>query len=54
MGMSMVGEFNFFDSVDHLEPRCPKCKSVLEYGVTTKFNEKLDAHECKKCGFILK
>jgi hypothetical protein len=54
MGVSMVTELNFFESVDYLEPKCPKCQCILDYGVTTVFDEKRDCHVCKKCGFVLK
>lgn len=46
--------FNFFNSVDHLEPKCPNCKGKVDYGVTTKFDQKKDAHVCLGCGFVLK
>ncbi len=54
MGMAVMAELNFFESVDYLEPKCPKCSSILEYGVTTVFDEKKDCHVCKKCGLALK
>lgn len=44
---------NVFDSVDMLEPRCPKCKMVLDYGTNTKFDEKTKRHICMKCGEML-
>jgi len=50
----MRGELNFFDSIDYLEPRCPKCKAKIEYGVTTKFDEKRQCHICLKCGAVIK
>jgi len=46
-------ELNFFNNVDYLEPRCPKCETKIEYGVTTTFDEKKGAHVCK-CGEVLK
>ncbi|MBN2567352.1 hypothetical protein JXB02_04690 [Candidatus Woesearchaeota archaeon] len=50
----MVGEFNFFNSVQHLEPHCPKCESKIEYGITTTFDEEKMAHVCNTCGHVLK
>ncbi len=47
-------ELNFFDSMQYLEPRCPKCKIVIDYGVNTKYNQKLGAHVCLNCGEVLK
>jgi len=34
-------EINFFDSVEHLEPRCPKCRNKIEYDVSTKYDSRL-------------
>ncbi|MBI4141174.1 hypothetical protein HY485_05035 [Candidatus Woesearchaeota archaeon] len=44
----------FFDSMDFLEPHCPTCNSRLNYGVTTKYNEKAGTHICLGCGWILR
>lgn len=46
--------FNFFQSTEHLEPHCPKCDSVIDYGVTTKYDDKEGNHVCLKCGMVLK
>ena len=43
----------FFNSTEHLEPKCPKCKSKIDYGITTEWDDKKNAHKCKKCGQIL-
>lgn len=40
----------FFESPDHLEPKCPKCSSKLKYGETTKYDDNLDSHVCLNCG----
>lgn len=45
---------NFFDSLDILEPHCGRCNSKIEYGVTTRYDEKKEAHICIRCGCILK
>lgn len=44
----------FFDSVEYLEPKCPKCDSKIDYGVTTEWDDESEAHKCKNCGEILK
>ena len=44
----------FFNSIEHLEPKCPKCETKIDYGVTTEWNDKANAHKCKTCGEILK
>ena len=44
---------NFFDSVEYLEPKCPGCETVLDYGVNTKFDSRHKAHVCMKCGTAL-
>ncbi len=41
---------NLFNSVNALEPRCPKCGSLIDYGVTTRFDEEKEVHVCLKCG----
>jgi len=41
---------NFFESMDYLEPKCPKCKIKIDYGVTTKYDEKQKTHICLNCG----
>lgn len=43
----------FFDSVEHLEPKCSKCETKIEYGINTEWNEKKKAHMCRGCGNIL-
>jgi phage FluMu protein Com len=48
-----MGAVNFFESVEYLEPRCPKCDQVLEYGVNTKYDQKRKNHVCLGCGAVL-
>ena len=43
----------FFNSIEHLEPRCPKCEAKIEYGVTTEWDDKKNAHKCKNCGEVV-
>ncbi len=45
-----MGAINFFNSMDYLEPKCPECKTKIEYGITTRYNEKLQTHVCLNCG----
>ena len=45
---------NFFESLDYLEPRCPKCKTVLSYEVNTAFSEEHNAHVCLECKAVLR
>lgn len=43
----------FFDSVEHMELKCPKCKSLIDYGVTTEWDDSIEGHKCKNCGHAL-
>ncbi len=45
-----MGAINFFNSLEHLEPRCPKCETKIEYGITTNFDDKTNCHVCNNCG----
>lgn len=45
---------DILNSVEYLEPKCPKCSSKIKYGVTTTWDEKEEAHVCKNCGTVLK
>ncbi|MCK4521584.1 MAG: hypothetical protein KAU20_03345 [Nanoarchaeota archaeon] len=49
-----MGGIDFFNSIEYLEPRCPKCNIVIEYDVTTKFDERKGSHICLSCGCVLK
>jgi len=44
----------FFNSVEHLEPKCPGCSGKIDYGITTSYSEKAKAHECNGCHTVLK
>jgi len=50
----MDGELNLFDSVQYLEPKCPRCKAKIEYGVTTRYDIRKKTHVCIKCGHIFR
>ncbi len=45
---------NFFSNLENLEPKCPKCGSILDYGTNTEYDEEKNAHICTKCGCVLK
>jgi len=47
-------DLNLFNKMDLLEPKCPECGNKIEYGVTTTWNAKNEAHSCNGCGSILK
>ncbi|MFH0977755.1 MAG: hypothetical protein V1837_00490 [Candidatus Woesearchaeota archaeon] len=49
-----MGAINFFEAVEYLEPRCPKCNEALEYGVNTSFDPKKNTHVCNACGTAIK
>ena len=46
----MQDNLNFFDSLEYLEPKCPKCKRKIVYDVTAKYDEKRDVMVCMNCG----
>ncbi|MBI3050900.1 hypothetical protein HYY74_00400 [Candidatus Woesearchaeota archaeon] len=46
--------FNEYNEIGYLEPRCPTCKTVLEYGTNTEFSDEHEAHVCLGCNEVLK
>jgi phage FluMu protein Com len=40
---------NPFDNLEMLEQKCPKCKTILDFGINTEFDENLGKHVCLKC-----
>ncbi|NQV09476.1 hypothetical protein HQ529_06520 [Candidatus Woesearchaeota archaeon] len=46
-------ELNFFDSMESLEPKCPNCNIVLDYGTNTEYVDKHSAHVCLNCDKVL-
>ena len=42
-----------FNSMDHLEPRCKNCGSKIDYGTTTSYDDKAEAHRCNECNEIV-
>lgn len=53
-GHPMQEAINFFNAVNYLEPKCPRCLAKIEYDVTTRYDEAKKAHVCKNCGVVLK
>ncbi len=43
---------DFFNSLEFLEPKCPKCGIVIEWDTNTTFDEDKESHVCNKCGFV--
>lgn len=50
LGKKQGINMNFFDSVEHLEPRCHGCGSVIDWGTSTRFDEEAESHICLFCG----
>jgi len=48
-----MSELDFFSSVNFLEPKCPSCGVVLDYGANTEYVEKVKTHLCLGCGHQL-
>lgn len=44
----------YFSSAQYLEPKCPGCGVVLDYGSNTRYDELQKAHVCLKCSTVLK
>ena len=49
----MVIELNLFETLENLEPKCPKCRSVLDYGTNTFFDDRLRKHVCGNCRAVV-
>jgi DNA-directed RNA polymerase subunit RPC12/RpoP len=43
----------FFNSVEHLEPKCSKCESKIEYDVTTHWDDEKEGQVCNTCGQLI-
>ena len=48
--LTMILEKNLFNSVETLEPKCPKCEIIIDYGENTTYNDKKECHVCNECG----
>lgn len=40
---------DFFNSVEYLEPKCPKCDIKIEWGINTEWDDEKETQVCKKC-----
>ena len=49
-----MNTMNLFEDLTALEPKCPKCESIIKLGETTKFDIQKKAHICLSCGCVLK
>jgi transcription initiation factor TFIIIB Brf1 subunit/transcription initiation factor TFIIB len=41
---------DFFNSLEYLEPKCPKCAVKIEWGVNTVWDDENENHVCRNCG----
>ena len=48
----MKGE-DFFNDMDHLEPKCPGCGIKIEWGDTTEWCDEKETQVCKECKHVL-
>jgi len=50
----MIGEkmepLNVFMSSEYLEPKCKGCQAIVDYGVTTHFDDRSQTQICNCCG----
>jgi len=49
-----MNQINLFESMEVLEPRCPKCEIKMDYGVNTTYSDKLGTHVCNECGSVVR
>lgn len=40
----------FFQSSEHLEPKCKGCGAKIKYGETTAWDDEKEAQVCSACG----
>ena len=52
--LKMVQGIDFFNTVEFLEPKCPRCNTKIEWGVNTRWDEKKETQVCAGCGAELK
>jgi phage FluMu protein Com len=48
--LPMAKGIDFFNSMEHLEPKCPKCESKIDWGINTEWSDEKETQICKKCG----
>ena len=46
----MAKGIDFFNSVDYLELKCPKCGNKVDWGITTKWCDDKEGQVCNDCG----
>ena len=46
----MAKGIDFFNSVEHLEQKCIKCGTKIDWEVTTRWCDEKEGHVCKECG----
>jgi len=44
---------DFFNSTDHLEPKCPGCQTKIVIDETIEWSDEKENYICKKCGTIV-
>ena len=49
----MAKGIDFFNSTNYLEPKCPKCGTKVEWGITTRFDDEKETQVCAECGEVL-
>ena len=54
MGKIMVKGEDFFNSLDYLDPKCPKCEIKIDWGESTEWCEEKQTQICKNCKTELK
>lgn len=52
--VSTMDPINFFNATAYLDPKCPRCAHHIEYGATTEWDDKQQAHVCKSCHTVLR
>ncbi len=45
---------NFFNASAYIDPKCPQCAHHIEYGLTTEWDDKQQAHVCKSCHSVIR
>ncbi|MFH1669291.1 MAG: hypothetical protein ABIA62_05160 [Candidatus Woesearchaeota archaeon] len=49
----MVKGIDFFNSMQHLEPRCPNCNIKVDWGINTEWSDEKETQVCKECGTVI-
>lgn len=51
--MVLIEKIKVFESIDLMEPKCPKCGTIIKYGLTTTYDDQKEAHVCNICSTVL-